>query len=127
MNTNQQLTKFANLTTKIPLDFIETRYQKNSYEVNTGDLINIKYAIIEGGKERVQNIEGTVIAKKHGGINQTITIRRFIGKFGVEQVIFLNSPKIIKLTIFQRSKVRRSKLYYLRTAKGKAAKLKRKF
>ena len=78
-------------------------------------------------KERTQKIEGIVIAKKHGGINQTITIRRFIGKFGLEQVLPIHSPKISKLQIIQHSKVRRAKLYYLRKATGKAARLKRKF
>ena len=109
------------------MQLIENNHLKNTIKVETGDVIRLNYKVQEGGKERTQKIEGIIIAKKHGGINQTITIRRFIGKFGLEQVLPIHSPKISNLKIIQHSKVRRAKLYFLRQATGKAARLKRKF
>lgn len=109
------------------MKLVESEHLKNTEKITTGDVIRLNYKVQEGGKERTQKIEGIVIAKKHGGINQTITIRRFIGKFGLEQVLPIHSPKISNLKIIQHSKVRRAKLYYLRQATGKAARLKRKF
>ena len=109
------------------INLVENNHLRNTTKVKTGDVIRLNYKVQEGAKERTQKIEGIVIAKKHGGINQTITIRRFIGKFGLEQVLPIHSPKISKLQIIQHSKVRRAKLYYLRKATGKAARLKRKF
>lgn len=109
------------------LNFIEKSYINNIIKLQTGDVIQFKYLVPEGNKERAQKIEGLIIGKKHGGLNQTITVRRFIDKVGLEQNFFVHSPKIIGLKILQKSKVRRAKLYYIRKAKGKTTRLKRKF
>jgi large subunit ribosomal protein L19 len=104
---------------------VENKYlsKKDKTSVIIGDIINLSYLICEGNKERIQRIEGVVISKKHGGINETITIRRIVENFSVEQIIFLNSPKIIKMDIIKHSIVRRAKLYFLRKTKGKEGKL----
>jgi len=81
----------------------------------------------KGNKEKTQTFEGLVIARKHGkGINATITVRRVIDGIGVERVFPIHSPMIDKIEVVRKGKVRRAKLYYLRTAKGKKSKLKRK-
>ena len=80
--------------------------------------------IKEGQRERIQVFEGTVIARKHGGINETFTVRRVSYGVGVERVFPIHSPKVEKVEIVRRGKVRRSKLYYLRDRVGKAAKVK---
>jgi large subunit ribosomal protein L19 len=83
--------------------------------------------IQEGGKERVQPYEGTVIAKRHGGINETITVRRIFQGVGVERVFLIHSPRVASLKIIRRGKVRRAKLYYLRNRVGKATRVKQRF
>ena len=90
---------------------------------NVGDTVKVGYRIIEGGKERVQNFEGVVIAKKHGGIRESFTVRRLSFGVGVERTFPLHSPKIAAITVVKRGKVRRAKLYYLRGLTGKAAKI----
>ena len=80
--------------------------------------------IIEGGKERVQNFEGVVIAKRNGGISETFTVRHISYGVGVEKTYPLHSPKIAHITVVRKGKVRRAKLYYLRSRTGKAAKVK---
>jgi len=111
-----------------PIQFIESQYMKsNKNLVSIGDIINISYLIPEGNKERIQRLEGVVISKKHGGINETITLRRSVDNVGLEQILLINSPKIAKIEVKQHSVVRRAKLYYLRKAKGKKAKLIQKF
>ena len=91
-----------------------------------GDTIKVGYKIIEGGKERVQNFEGVVIAKKNGGISETFTVRHISYGVGVEKVYPLHSPKIAYIKVVKKGKVRRAKLYYLRGLTGKAAKVKEK-
>ena len=91
---------------------------------NVGDTVKVGYKIIEGGKERVQNFEGVVIAKKNGGISETFTVRHISYGVGVEKVFPVNSPNIDKIEIVRKGKVRRAKLYYLRGLTGKAAKVK---
>ena len=91
---------------------------------NVGDTVKVGYKIIEGGKERVQNFEGVVIAKKNGGISETFTVRHISYGVGVEKVYPLHSPKIASITVVRKGKVRRAKLYYLRGRTGKAAKVK---
>ena len=93
-------------------------------QFNIGDTIKIHVKIKEGSKERTQMFEGTVIAKKHGGINATFTVRRISYGVGVERTFPVNSPKIDKIDVVRRGKVRRAKLYYLRDRVGKAAKVK---
>ena len=93
---------------------------------NVGDTVKIGYKIIEGGKERVQNFEGVVIAKKNGGIQESFTVRHISYGVGVEKTYPLHSPKIASITVVRKGKVRRAKLYYLRNLTGKAAKVKEK-
>ena len=91
---------------------------------NVGDTVKVGYKIIEGGKERIQNFEGVVIAKRNGGISETFTVRHISYGVGVEKTYPLHSPKIAHVTVVRRGKVRRAKLYYLRARTGKAAKVK---
>ncbi|MBO1678331.1 50S ribosomal protein L19 [Bittarella massiliensis (ex Durand et al. 2017)] len=93
-------------------------------EINIGDTVRVHVLIKEGQRERIQVFEGTVIARKHGGINETFTVRRVSYGVGVERVFPIHSPKVEKVEIVRRGKVRRSKLYYLRDRVGKAAKVK---
>ena len=82
-------------------------------EIYVGDTVKVGVKITEGNKERVQPYEGVVIAKRHGGINQTITVRRIFQGIGVERVFMLHSPQVASLKVERRGKVRRAKLFYL--------------
>ncbi len=95
-------------------------------KVEVGDLVKVHVRISEGDKTRIQIFEGTVIAKKHGGINETFTVRRVAHGCGVERVFPLHSPAVEKVDVIRNGKVRRAKLYYLRDRVGKAAKVKSK-
>ena len=95
-------------------------------EVAVGDSVRVHVKVKEGSLERVQVFEGTVIAKKHGGIEETITVRRISYGVGVEKVFPLHSPIIEKFEIVRHGYVRRAKLYYLRDRVGKSAKLREK-
>ncbi len=95
--------------------------------IHVGDTIRVGVRISEGGKERVQPYEGTVIAKRHGGLNETITVRRIFQNVGVERVFLLHSPRVATIKIIRRGKVRRAKLYYLRDRIGKATRIKQRF
>ena len=90
---------------------------------NVGDTVKVGFKVIEGTKERIQNFEGVVIAKKHGGIRESFTVRRLSFGVGVERTFPLHSPKIASIAVVKRGKVRRAKLYYLRGLTGKAAKI----
>ena len=83
--------------------------------------------IVEGGKERVQPYEGTVIAMRNGGINETITVRRIFQGVGVDRVFMLQAPRVANIKVIRRGKARRAKLYYLRDRVGKATRLKQRF
>ncbi len=89
-----------------------------------GDTIKVMVKIKEGNRERLQAFEGTVIAKKHGGVSETFTVRRVSHGVGVERVFPMHSPNVAEVTVTRHGKVRRSKLYYLRDRVGKAAKVK---
>ena len=89
-----------------------------------GDTVRVHVHIKEGNRERIQVFEGTVIAKKHGGIEETFTVRRISYGIGVEKVFPLHAPSIEKVEVVRHGKVRRAKLYYLRNRVGKAAKVK---
>ena len=90
---------------------------------NVGDTVKVGFKIIEGGKERVQNFEGVVIAKRNGSISETFTVRRISFGVGVEKVFPFASPAIEKIEVTGHARVRRAKLYYLRSRTGKAARL----
>ena len=91
-----------------------------------GDTVRVDVRIKEGDKERIQAFDGTVIAKKHGGISETFTVRRISYGVGIERVFPVNSPFVEKVTVVRSGKVRRAKLFYLRERTGKAAKVKSK-
>ncbi len=94
--------------------------------VQIGDTVRVHVKVKEGSRERIQVFEGTVIAKKHGGIEETITVRRISYGVGVEKVFPVHSPSIDHIEVVRSGKVRRAKLYYLRGRVGKGAKVKEK-
>jgi len=109
------------------LDQFNKSQLKTLPDIRPGDTIKVHQKIKEGNKERLQVFEGVVIAKKHGkGISSTITVRKVVDGIGVERIFPIHSPVIEKIEIVKSGKVRRAKLYYLRTAKGKKARLKNK-
>nr|YP_010619544.1 Ribosomal protein L19 [Xiphosiphonia pinnulata]WAX03557.1 Ribosomal protein L19 [Xiphosiphonia pinnulata] len=117
--------------TKHKIDLInnvEQKYIKQYIpKIEVGDTVKIKKVIQEGNKERVQASEGVVISKNNSQINETITVRKTVQNIGVEKIYLLHSPQIVNIEIIRKSKVRRSKLYYLRNRSGKATRLKQKF
>ena len=100
--------------------------QNEVTNVKIGDTVRVHVKVKEGSRERIQVFEGTVIAKKHGGIEETITVRRISYGVGVEKVFPVHSPSIDHIEVVRNGKVRRAKLYYLRDRVGKAAKIKEK-
>ncbi|KKP32619.1 MAG: 50S ribosomal protein L19 [Candidatus Staskawiczbacteria bacterium RIFOXYB1_FULL_32_11] len=109
------------------LDQFNKEQLKKVPDIKPGDTIRVHQKIKEGDKDRIQIFEGLVIAKKHGkGINSNITVRKVVDGIGVERIFPTSSPAIEKIEVVRSAKVRKSKLYYLRTAKGKKAKLKKK-
>lgn len=103
---------------------IEQDNLRNSFpEVSIGDYVKVHLKIKEGTRERVQVFEGTVIARKGGGLSETMTVRRVSYGVGVERILPVHSPKIDKIEIVRKGRVRRAKLYYLRDRVGKAAKI----
>ncbi|AWI12133.1 MULTISPECIES: 50S ribosomal protein L19 [Bacillaceae] len=89
-----------------------------------GDTVRVHVKVVEGNRERVQLFEGVVIKRRGGGISETFTVRKVSYGVGVERTFPLHSPKIVKLEVVRRGKVRRAKLYYLRNLRGKAARIK---
>ena len=107
---------------------VEELFLKTNLPVlKIGDNVKVGVKIIEGNKERVQFYEGTIIAKKNSSINTTITVRKTFQGIGVERIFLIHSPKIDSINVLRSSKVRRSKLYYLRNLRGKASRLKQTF
>ena len=100
--------------------------EKEVPQVQVGDTVRVHVKVKEGARERIQVFEGTVIAKKHGGIEETFTVRRTSYGVGVERVFPVNSPFVENVEVVRRGKVRRAKLYYLRDRVGKAAKIREK-
>jgi large subunit ribosomal protein L19 len=96
-------------------------------EIYVGDTVRVGVRIREGNKERVQPYEGVVIAKRHGGLHETITVRRIFQGIGVERVFLLHSPQVASVKVERRGKVRRAKLFYLRDRVGKATRVKQRF
>ena len=91
---------------------------------NVGDTIRVWVKVVEGNRERLQAFEGTVIAKRNGGIRETFTVRRVSYGIGVERTFPIHSPRVDHVDLIRHGKVRRAKLYYLRERQGKAAKIK---
>lgn len=116
------------LNFQTPVVNLENQFLKKDLPVlKIGDNLKIGVKIIEGNKERIQFYEGTIIAKKNTSINTTIIVRKVLQGIGIERIFLIHSPKIDSIKILRSSKVRRSKLYYLRSLKGKASRLKQKF
>ena len=108
-------------------EFEESQLKRELPEIYVGDTVKVGVKITEGNKERVQPYEGVVIAKRHGGLNQTITVRRIFQGIGVERIFMLHSPQVASLKVERRGKVRRAKLFYLRDRVGKATRVKQRF
>lgn len=124
MITNE-ITKINNTAL---LNKVESEYIKEDLpNVRVGDTVRLGVEIREGKKTRTQAYEGVIISQKNSGINKTITVRRVMQGIGVERCFLLHSPKIKTIEIKRSSKVRRSKLYYLRELSGKATRLKKRF
>ena len=104
--------------------FTNEQLKKEVPQFNVGDTVRVHNKIVEGTRERIQLFEGTVIAKKNGGISETFTVRRISYGVGVEKTFPLHSPRVEKVDVIRTGKVRRAKLYYLRDRVGKAAKVK---
>ena len=110
------------------MDIIKKIEQENMKaekpEFNVGDTVKVHVRVIEGKRERIQIFEGFVLKKQHGGIKETFTVRKISSGVGVERTFPVHSPKIEKVEVTRRGKVRRAKLNYLRDRVGKAAKVK---
>ena len=118
----------SKLNPQLTINNLENPYLKNDLPIlKIGDSVKIGVKIVEGNKERIQFYEGTIIAKKNTSINTTITVRKILQGIGIERIFLLHSPKIESINVLRSSKVRRSKLYYLRNLKGKASRLKQLF
>jgi len=116
------------LTAQALIDQFEKSQQKKKVpEIYVGDTVRVGVRISEGNKERVQPYEGVIIAKRHGGLNQTITVRRIFQGVGVERVFMVHSPQVASIKVERRGKVRRAKLFYLRDRVGKATRVKQRF
>jgi large subunit ribosomal protein L19 len=100
--------------------------REKPHKFDVGDTVKVHVRIKEGERQRIQIFEGTVIAKKHGGVSETFTVRRTSYGVGVERVFPVNSPNVERVEIVRRGRVRRAKLYYLRDRVGKAARVKSK-
>ncbi len=127
-NLGKELITQTNLSSSnLIKEFEREQLKKQLPEIYVGDTVKVGVKITEGNKERVQPYEGVVIAKRHGGLNQTITVRRIFQGIGVERVFMLHSPQVASLKVERRGKVRRAKLFYLRDRVGKATRVKQRF
>ena len=106
--------------------FTNEQIKAEAPKFNVGDTVRVHNRIKEGARERIQYFDGTVIAKKNGGISETFTVRRISNGVGVEKTFPLHSPNVVAVDIIREGKVRRAKIYYLRDRVGKAAKVKDK-
>lgn len=106
---------------------VEKEYEKTDLpDIHPGDLIQVHTKIVEGGKSRIQRFQGTVTRTRGVGLSRTFTVRKVTEGVGVEKTFPINSPNISKIELLRRGKVRRSKLYYLRKRRGKAARIEEK-
>ena len=107
--------------------FESSQLKSDLPEIYVGDTVKVGVRISEGNKERIQPYEGVVIAKRHGGMHQTITVRRIFQGIGVERVFMLHSPQVATINVERSVKLRRAKLFYLRDRVGKATRVKQRF
>ena len=127
LNKESAKSKDKVLSIDLLKDFEDSQIKKELPSIYVGDTVKVGVKITEGNKERVQPYEGVVIAKRHGGLNQTITVRRIFQGIGVERIFMLHSPQVASLKVERRGKVRRAKLFYLRDRVGKATRVKQRF
>jgi len=99
-------------------DIEDGQLKKDDFEANPGDLVEIYQKIVEGERKRIQVFRGILIAQKHGGSRETITVRKVTKGIGVEKIFPLNSPNIEKIKLIKRGSTRKAKLYYLRNRVG---------
>ncbi|MDP3386264.1 MAG: 50S ribosomal protein L19 [Eubacteriales bacterium] len=104
----------------------QEQLKENLTDFNIGDTVKVHYKVKEGTRERIQVYEGIVIKRQNGGVRETFTVRRIASGVGVERTFPVHSPKIDKLEVIRKGRVRRAKLFYLRDRTGKAAKVKEK-
>ncbi len=109
-----------NLLQKIAAEQLKS---KKLPEYRPGDIVRVHQVIQEGGKERIQIFEGSIIRRTGGGVNETLTVRKISHGIGVERIFPLHSPLVTKIELKQKGQVRRARLYYLRDLRGKAAKI----
>ncbi|MBE5731310.1 MAG: 50S ribosomal protein L19 [Clostridiales bacterium] len=106
------------------IESIAQEYMKKEVpEFSVGDTVRVYVKVVEGNRERLQAFEGIAIARKHGGLNETFTVRRVSFGVGIERTFPLHSPRIDRIEVIKKGRVRRAKLYYLRNLSGKAAKI----
>lgn len=103
-----------------------TQFRDDLPAFDPGDTVSVHLRVIEGNKERIQQFKGTVISIRGGGNNRTFIVRKVSNGVGVERILPYNSPKIAKVEVLRKGRVRRAKLYYLRNLRGKAARIKEK-
>ncbi len=106
--------------------FIETQQEYLKGDIPSfrpGDTVRVNVRVREGDKERLQAFEGVCIARKHGGVSETFTVRKVSGGVGVERIFPLHSPSIDSIQVVRQGRVRRAKLYYLRERRGKSARI----
>ncbi|MCL4459367.1 MAG: 50S ribosomal protein L19 [Chloroflexi bacterium] len=104
----------------------EQQLKESVPEFHSGDTVRVHFKVVEGNRERTQIFEGIVMRLRHGGLNTTFTVRRISHGVGVERTFPLHSPRLAKIEVLRRGKVRRAQLYYLRGLIGKAARIKEK-
>ena len=105
---------------------VDVKQNPNIADFSIGDTVKVSAKVVEGDRERTQVFQGTVIRARRGGVNSSLTVRRIAHGVGVERTFMLHSPRLEKIEIARRGKVRRAKLYYLRGRTGKAARIKEK-
>ncbi len=102
----------------------QDQFKENIPDFNPGDTVKVHVKVVEGSRERIQVFEGVVIRRRGGGLSETFTVRRVSYGVGVERTFPLHSPRIDKIEVTRRGRVRRARLYYLRKLRGKAARIK---
>jgi large subunit ribosomal protein L19 len=107
------------------MDLVEKKFIRNDIpNFRAGDTVRVHVKVTEGARERIQAFEGVVIARKHGGLSETFTVRKISGGIGVERIFPLHCPSISEIEVKRLGKVRRAKLYYLRKRSGRSARIK---
>ena len=110
------------------VDYVEAQYMKKKIpSFNVGDTVRVSLRVVEGEKERIQVVEGVVIAKRNGGVQETFTVRKVSSGIGVERIFPVHSPRVEEIEVVRGAKIRRAKLFYLRKLRGKAARLAERF